>query len=407
LAENTIKEITFQEILFNNFNSSLNLKFNKFDIEPFAKVNYEDELKLKNQSLAGFWKNFNLDKAPENIEPSVKPRFYRTTSKRKIVFKSDKFYLVHSENSMLSKKLVEQSLLEPEEHFKVFEFLSALINKPTNKFLSRHLNYIIIRGNYLEFSVIFNTNLLNADIVRKLKAISSELEKSDKKIISAFLYFDPSESDFYFESKVPKDELQFKKLFGKPKITVSYEGNKYFFHPISFSQINESLTGTMLKKAAELLNPSSDMRLIDLYCGYGLFSYYFADKVSEVLGIDFKGEAINSAVESLDFYKGKSKIKFRAFDINYSTLDKNLPIERKEEIIILDPPRQGTKANVISLLAGRNPRFVLHIFCGVDGIPDEIANWKQNGYGIKRIVPLDMFPGTPNLEILVLLERSS
>ena len=49
---------------------------------------------------------------------------------------------------------------------------------------------------------------------------------------------------------------------------------------------------------------------------------------------------------------------------------------------------------------------VLHIHCGVDQIPDSLRQWKQQGYKIQRIVPLDMFPGTAALEVLILLQRA-
>jgi tRNA/tmRNA/rRNA uracil-C5-methylase (TrmA/RlmC/RlmD family) len=335
---------------------------------------------------------------------SPKPRKYRTTSKRRVMFLKDTFHLTFG-SEIQSRRINEESELEPDEHSQIFDFLAETINRPPYKFLAKNLNFLIIRGNYNEFSVIFNVKLLNGDIVRKLKSISEGLEKLNKKIVSAFVYFDPSESDFYFESKVPKNTLQFKKLFGQPKITVSYEGHKYFFHPTSFSQVNESMVPKMLQIARENLLTGTYNRLIDLYCGYGLFSYYFGNDFPEIFGIDYEGDSIKSAIESLEHFKGKSKIKFYSFDINFTTLQKSLPKDLKNEILILDPPRQGTKPNVIQTLAERSPQNVLHIFCGIDEIKRETSQWIENGYSIKKIIPLDMFPGTGNIETMIFLEK--
>ena len=74
------------------------------------------------------------------------------------------------------------------------------------------------------------------------------------------------------------------------------------------------------------------------------------------------------------------------------------------EVMLLDPPRQGTLPGVIASLARRKPKKVLHIFCGVDQIPPSLKEWQANGYQARRVAPLDMFPGSANLEILVLLE---
>jgi hypothetical protein len=47
---------------------------------------------------------------------------------------------------------------------------------------------------------------------------------------------------------------------------------------------------------------------------------------------------------------------------------------------------------------------VLHVFCGTDEIPGELKQWERAGYAASAIRPLDLFPGTPNIETLVLLE---
>jgi tRNA/tmRNA/rRNA uracil-C5-methylase (TrmA/RlmC/RlmD family) len=73
-------------------------------------------------------------------------------------------------------------------------------------------------------------------------------------------------------------------------------------------------------------------------------------------------------------------------------------------MVVLDPPRRGTEIGVIGAVANRAPAKVVHIFCNIDIIPAELEQWKRVGYQTSKIVPLDMFPGTPNLEVLVLLE---
>jgi tRNA/tmRNA/rRNA uracil-C5-methylase (TrmA/RlmC/RlmD family) len=64
----------------------------------------------------------------------------------------------------------------------------------------------------------------------------------------------------------------------------------------------------------------------------------------------------------------------------------------------------GVEKGVIGALAFRRPVKVLHIFCNVDLIPAELEQWNKLGYDASSIVPLDMFPGTPHLEVMVLLE---
>jgi tRNA/tmRNA/rRNA uracil-C5-methylase (TrmA/RlmC/RlmD family) len=46
----------------------------------------------------------------------------------------------------------------------------------------------------------------------------------------------------------------------------------------------------------------------------------------------------------------------------------------------------------------------VHIFCNVDRIPADLDEWQRYGYRVSQVAPLDMFPGTPNLEVAILLE---
>jgi len=71
--------------------------------------------------------------------------------------------------------------------------------------------------------------------------------------------------------------------------------------------------------------------------------------------------------------------------------------------VLLDPPRQGTEPGVVEAIAARGPERVVHICCGIDEIPREVAAWSTAGYRLQRAVPLDLFAGTLGLETLLLL----
>ena len=138
----------------------------------------------------------------------------------------------------------------------------------------RATNYLIIRGSYTERVVIFNVDDLNGPLVRKLKILAGHLQKLPDKVASAYIYTDPSSSEYYLEQGHSGDILQFKKLFGKAGLAVSHGNCRYVYHPISFSQVNEAMVPVMLSWAGELLQLQGTENLLDLYCGYGLFSHF-------------------------------------------------------------------------------------------------------------------------------------
>jgi tRNA/tmRNA/rRNA uracil-C5-methylase (TrmA/RlmC/RlmD family) len=299
-----------------------------------------------------------------------------------------------------------ESPLEPREHGRIFEFLQQKISEPAFKLVAGHLNYLIIRGSYTERAVIFNVDTLNGPLVRKLKLLAGHLQKLTDTVSSAYIYPDPSCSDYYLEEGQPSDILQFKKLFGRTDLVVSHHGCRYSYHPTSFSQVNEAMVPIMLDMTETLLEPDPVETLLDLYCGYGLFSHFLAPGYKHVVGVDAEGPSIRSAIFNKKPNPASKKARFLSRRITARSVEKiPLPNDLGAETILLDPPRQGPQEGVIAALSRREPRKVLHINCGVDQIPISLKQWQQNGFKVKRIVPLDMFPGTAGLEVLILLEK--
>ncbi|MHB1013983.1 MAG: class I SAM-dependent RNA methyltransferase [Desulfurivibrionaceae bacterium] len=374
---------------------------------PLAHLDYSVELQVKDQGLLAFWKQHRLPGLPDQIIRSPKARGYRTTSKRKGFLHGSTLYLLLGDKAALPKnrQYFTASPLEPKEHEVIYRFLQQKLSDPAFRLIAGHLNYLIIRGNYTEQAVIFNVDLMNGPLVRKMKLLSAHLQKLPVAVTAAFVYLDPSQSDYYLEAKRPAETLHFKKLFGPDQLGATYGGCRYQFHPTSFSQINESMVETMLVRAKELLAPAPDQALLDLYCGYGLFSHFLAPAYRQVLAVDGEGPSIRAAEANSRLNKNRGgQAKFLSHRITVGYLEKTLPPPMPGETILLDPPRQGPLPGVIASLARRKPRKILHIFCGVDQIPPSLREWQANGYHVRRIAPLDMFPGSANLEILVLLE---
>ena len=372
---------------------------------PLGHLDYLDELELKDKALRQFWSDHRLPGRPENTVASPLPRQYRTTSKRKTVLRGDRLFLLLDEQK---KKLPDQpfqpSPLEPERHGELYRFLQEKLSTPPFRLVASHLNYLIVRGSYSERTVIFNVDEMNGPIVRKLKQLAALLQNLPEPPISAFIYLDPSRSDYYLESSRPEAALHFKKLYGPDLLKVVHKEIRYFFHPTSFSQINESAVDTMLDLSRELLSAATGGQLLDLYCGYGLFSIYLADAFAQITAVDAEGPSIRAAIaNSKKNKKTKCRSRFLAHHITHPFLEELLESTPPGQAVLLDPPRQGPLAGVISAICQSHPKTALHIFCGVDQIPASLKEWQEGGYTVGRVVPLDMFAGSANLEVLVQL----
>lgn len=401
-----IKEdiVTFSSILREALKDYPSFKSNP---EPVAELEYAAELKIKNSALQQYWKTNSIPGITGQITPSPRGRNYRTTTKRKVIYNRGAYLLVLGSYSEVKPgQLFYRSPLEPEEHSNIYHYLSKKINENPFLIIAKSLNYIIIRGNYEQFTVIFNVHTLNADVVRKIKMIGDQIKDIGMNIISAFIFLDPTRSDYYLENERPSDIVNFKKLFGPEKIFLKFDEKKYSYHPTSFSQINESMIPAFVAGAKSLLKPEKQEYLFDLYSGYGLLSLSLAGEYSGCMGIDIEGESIKSAVLNAQYLSQGKNVRFVSSNITGENLRQILPERKFKEIFVLDPPKQGALHSVIGSVAERKPEKVLHIFCGIDQVKPQLLEWAQYGYTVKEIKVLDMFPGTPNLEILILLRRT-
>lgn len=381
---------------------------------PLAHLPYRDELSLKQKAFDQFLKQSRIEADNEPIAASPFTRYYRTTTKRSVVFTDREFLLCMGDGGRRGPQQERsEALLEPKQHAAIYDFLAKEINSPLFWQVARHCSYFVIRGSYKEFCVIFVVSKLNAAIVRKLRILAERLTRLEVRVISAFIFFSPEQSRYYLDKGDRESGAKVKRLFGPDTLHLSVDDTRYLYDSVTFAQINQSMVPLMLKKTARLLDvesaDSKSMRLLDLYCGFGLFGLYLGRHFSEVYGIDNDGVAIKRAQDSAAYQKsafGNTKLRFLAGPITSAILESLLPEPGDmPEDIVLDPARFGTAAGVIAALAQRQPARVVHIFCNMDILASELGLWKSQGYFISRIIPLDMFPGTVNLEVLVLLEQ--
>ena len=265
--------------------------------EPLVRFDYAVELDLKNRAFQEFWKARGLGNNLSPIIPSPRPRHYRTTTKRRVVMEKNRVELSFlTESSAVARaRTAKETLVEPEPHAVIYKFILSKLNTPAYTVFAKALNFIIIRGDYTQFTVLFNVHSLNGEIVRKAKLLSEHLKNLDPKTVSAFLFFDPTRSDFYFEARTSDGPWKLKKLFGPDDIRLTVLNRTYAFNPTAFCQVNASILPPFLEKATQLLQPKPEQRLLDLYSGFGFFTFHLGPSYCEAWGVDLGSESIDSA----------------------------------------------------------------------------------------------------------------
>jgi 23S rRNA (uracil1939-C5)-methyltransferase len=90
-----------------------------------------------------------------------------------------------------------------------------------------------------------------------------------------------------------------------------------------------------------------------------------------------------------------------------AALRSNALIPQRFDVVILDPPRQGCERSVLDrLLARSGPKKVVYVSCDPESLARDLARITRCGYEIDSMQPVDMFPHTPHIETVVVLNRN-
>ena len=369
--------------------------------------NYDDELRFKNTALQEFWKRNKFPISIDAIIPSPLGRSYRTVTKRKVFQSRGKARLGLIGMSRTSDGRAQgidviRCAIEPEAHARVYERIQKFLDPLKDRHLAAALNYVVVKGSYTELTVILNVSSLEPVVLKKINALSKALTESVREVTGVFLYCDEKRSRYYL-STGEGEEHSFRRVYGKKEIYQKILGKGFLYSPLSFSQINQSMVDTIVRCIESMILPQREMHLYDLYCGYGLFALSLAAKVASVTGVELSSASVEAA-KSNAIRQHEQHARFLRRDITQESMEGLLQKAPQRFSVILDPPRGGTAQGVIEAIAARKPERVAHIFCDIDRIPTELSRWKKSGYNAVQAVPLDMFPGTDEVEVVVALK---
>ncbi len=373
------------------------------------KINYGDEYKIKSTILQEFWKMHDFAPVLSPLIASPLGRNYRVVTKRKAFSFNGVVQLgligMEDDETGMNPVDVDQCMIEPEKHAAIYLCVQSYLNKRDSKEAAEALNYVIIKGNYSEFTVIFNLAAFDSGMRQFINRLSKHLTATVREVIGVFVIVDEKRSRYYMPQHQKNQRVPLHKIFGKAAIFQKVAANKFLFSPLSFSQTNLSIVDVFVQTLKELLELNPHDRLLDLYCGYGLFSLSVSNSIKGATGIEISGDSVRDAKQNAERLRILN-CKYLESDIDEDTMERFLSTENMIGKVILDPPRNGTKPGVIEIIAAKNPERVLHILCNIDLMPVELERWRNAGYKIRRAVPFDMFPGTSEVEIMVSLEKN-
>lgn len=197
-------------------------------------------------------------------------------------------------------------------------------------------------------------------------------------------------------------------LFGTDTVVMagddylSIKVNDRLFHvsAASFFQVNTEMAEKMVAHLLEQLPVTPATTLLDVYCGVGLFSAFFAPRVGRVIGVEASPSACEDFTINLD--------DFDNVELYEAAAETVLPgLDVKPGVVIVDPPRAGLEKHALDALLVLAPLRLAYVSCDPSTLARDAARLIAGGYRLVQVTPFDLFPQTYHIESISIFENQT
>ncbi|OLC57059.1 MAG: 23S rRNA (uracil-5-)-methyltransferase RumA [Chloroflexi bacterium 13_1_40CM_4_68_4] len=194
-------------------------------------------------------------------------------------------------------------------------------------------------------------------------------------------------------------------LYGAATIEERILGLRFRVGPTTFMQTNTAMVERLYGLALDAAGLAGEEIVFDLYCGIGTISLALARRARGVFGLELDEVSVGRARENAEL-NGIDNVSFLAGDVG-KTLDRLLRVAGEGPgVVVVDPPRSGIAPKALARIGALAAPRLVYVSCNPTTLAGDARTLIERfGYRLVRARPLDMFPQTPHVETVALLER--
>jgi 23S rRNA (uracil1939-C5)-methyltransferase len=178
---------------------------------------------------------------------------------------------------------------------------------------------------------------------------------------------------------------------------------RFRISPDAFFQTNTEMAERLYRSAAELAGLSGRERVLDLYCGIGTIGLALSLDAGDVWGVEVVERAVADAIDNARL-NSVDNARFFAGDVR-TAMRPLLEQSGKPDVVVVDPPRAGLSQKVVRRVLEAEAKKIVYVSCNPTTLAPNARQIVDAGYRLSVVRPVDMFPQTPHIECVALLER--
>ncbi|MCC7125847.1 MAG: 23S rRNA (uracil(1939)-C(5))-methyltransferase RlmD [Acidobacteria bacterium] len=201
------------------------------------------------------------------------------------------------------------------------------------------------------------------------------------------------------------------RIAGRSHVREDVLGHSFLISPTAFFQTNVRAARELLRIVLAEVGPAR--RVLDLYSGSGLFAIPLARQGAVVTAVESNRQAVEDAEANARLNRlPRGSIRLIAARTE-DAIRRAAPFDYAQgktdpyDVVILDPPRQGTPDVVIDHVCGIGAPRIVYVSCNPERLAEELPRLARGGYALRRIAGVDMFPHTEHLEAVAVFDRAA
>jgi 23S rRNA (uracil1939-C5)-methyltransferase len=195
-------------------------------------------------------------------------------------------------------------------------------------------------------------------------------------------------------------------IWGDDAIEEELCGLRFRVRPNAFLQTNTRMAERLYELALECAGLTGAETVYDLYCGIGTVGLVMARSALTVWGVDVSEESIACALENVEL-NGIGNAAFFAGNVGQA-LEELRERAGQPDVVVVDPPRAGLAGKALRRVGRLAAPRLVYVSCNPTTLASDVKQLTaEAGYRLERARPVDMFPHTPHVETVALLERAA
>lgn len=358
-----------------------------------AILDYEQQLYWKNALLEeALWKYGHVNrKLIRDMHASPSPTGYRNECKLPVGLKDGKLamglYRTGSNHFIPVEHFSTHTKELEEIRLQVLEILQNSRLKPFDIKTGHGLRFVVIRciQNQCQLTLVTGKDQISQTLIDELAGIKHMVT------VAQSINDRRKTTGIFGATKI---------LAGSETICIEMHGLKLRLSPESFFQMNTEQAEKLYDMVIQKLDACD--HLFEGYCGIGTMSLMAKDKARKITGAEFSEQAVTNAKANTEMNRVPN-VSFVCADS--AEAFRQARKSREIDCVLVDPPRSGLDDNMVSALLHSKVKRIIYVSCNPATLGKNLKELKK-AYDVRTIIPYDMFPDTPLVEAICVLERT-